>query len=370
MKLKTAKGNIKILAEGQGGLLFQKQVAGEHWQQNIVDDNVLGGYYYNYAKADFMPDELGEDSPWYRAMIQNTNNTVRGLRIVPYDRNTIYINASAGSVYHHVKKGLSKIAISSSTTVDADYAVEAGHAIEAIYAEVAGGAPVLGDINGDDESAVVYGYNIGNSKQPVYFSEGEPVACGTALGSFNQLIYMDANGFQAGSIVKSTKQRDLDLSDAGTLWFTFGYAKTASFWVQDNITKHGWSGKNIILYNLSNQAVYNDEFKLRLASQRIGSRVEANIEMILNTATALDDYAIELTTQWFRDVVTNAEASNIKITHCIAVPRKGNRDGGSPTLFTHVGDNGSRKKAWVVIDSSGDNNKFAGCYITLIGEVN
>jgi hypothetical protein len=29
MQFKTAKGNIKILAEGQGGLLFQKQVSGE-----------------------------------------------------------------------------------------------------------------------------------------------------------------------------------------------------------------------------------------------------------------------------------------------------------------------------------------------------
>lgn len=186
MQFKTAKGNIKILAEGQGGLLFQKQVSGEEWQQDIIDDNVLGGYYYNYANATYMPDELGSKSPWYRAMIQNTNNTIAGLRVVPYDRNTIYINASAGSVYHHVSKGLSKISISSSSSSDADYAEKAGQAIEAIYAEVAGGADILGNTNADDESGDVQGYSIGNSKRPVYFASGVPVACSWERDDFTR----------------------------------------------------------------------------------------------------------------------------------------------------------------------------------------
>lgn len=110
-------------------------------------------------------------------MIQNTNNTIAGLRVVPYDRNTIYINAGAGSVYHHVSRGLSKISISSSSSSDADYAEEAGHATEAVYAEVAGGADILGNTSVDEESGVVQGYNIGNSKRPVYFASGIPVAC-------------------------------------------------------------------------------------------------------------------------------------------------------------------------------------------------
>ena len=110
-------------------------------------------------------------------MVQNTNNTIEGLRVVPYDRNTIYINASAGSVYHFVTRGLSKISISSSSSSDADYAEEAGQAKQAIYAEVAGGADILGTTNADDESGDVQGYSIGNSKQPVYFAGGVPVAC-------------------------------------------------------------------------------------------------------------------------------------------------------------------------------------------------
>jgi hypothetical protein len=71
-------------------------------------------------------------------MVQNTNNTIEGLRIVPYDRNTIYLNASAGSLYHHVSKGLSKISVNTvSESVHAetaDYATEAGQADDAYMA--------------------------------------------------------------------------------------------------------------------------------------------------------------------------------------------------------------------------------------------
>ena len=217
MKLKTAKGNIKILAEGQGGLLFQKQVSGEEWQQDIIDDNVLGGYYYNYANATYMPDELGSKSPWYRAMVQNTNNTIEGLRVVPYDRNTIYVNASAGSIYHHVSRGLSKISISSSAAADADYAEEAGHAIQAIYAEVAGGADILGATSADDEDGVVQGYSIGNSKRPVYFASGVPVACSWERDDFSRATV-------AGAVAAGYEET----SAGGTLITSF--SSTAAWW--------------------------------------------------------------------------------------------------------------------------------------------
>lgn len=353
MKFKTAKGNIQLLAEGDGVVLFQKQVSGEGWIQNIIDDDVIGGLYYNSANANYMPDGLGTKSPFYYKIIKNTNGTLEGFEVIPYNHTFLYVNSSSGSFYKVGTKGLNKISLSKVS--EATSADKATSAEKLVYQTTVDGKKALAD------------FSVGGTSQPVYFNNGVPVACGTTVGATDRLIYMDSNGLQAGNIVKFARQRTL--SQPGIAWWTFGYAYDGAFW-NDKITLHDWQGSNIRLYNAGGEIVYNDGIKIRVASQRIGSRVEANIEIILNTATALDDYAMELTTQWFHDVATAAELDKIKITHCMAVPRKANRDDGSPTLFTHVGDDSTRKKAWVVIDTSGDKNKFAGCYITLIGEVN
>ena len=373
MKLKTAKGNIQLLAEGDGVVLFQKQVSGKEWIQDIINDDVIGGLYYNSANATYMPDGLGTKSPFYYKIIKNTNGTFEGFEVIPYNHTFLYLNSGAGSFYKVGAKGLNKISLSKIS--EATSADKATSAEKLAYQITVDGKKALVDYSVGSNTQPVY-FNsgvpvacdatVGSNTQPVYFNGGIPVACGTTVGAADRLIYMDSNGLQAGNIVKFARQRTL--SQPGITWWTFGYAYENAFW-NDKITKHDWQGSNICLYNAGGEIVYNDGIKVRVASQRIGSRVEANIEIIMNTATALDDYAIELTTYWFFDVVTSTELNKIKMVHCMAVPRKAGRDKGSPTLFTHVGDDSSRKKAWVVIDSSGNDNKFAGCYITLIGEV-
>lgn len=126
MKLKTAKGNIQLLAEGDGVVLFQKQVSGEEWIQDIINDDVIGGLYYNSANKDYMPDGLGTDSPFYYKIIKNTNGTFEGFEVIPYNHTFLYVNSSAGSFYKVGTKGLNKISLSkNSEATSADKAASA-----------------------------------------------------------------------------------------------------------------------------------------------------------------------------------------------------------------------------------------------------
>ena len=195
MKFKTAKGNIQLLAEGDGVVLFQKQVSGEGWIQNIIDDDVIGGLYYNSANANYMPDGLGTKSPFYYKIIKNTNGTLEGFEVIPYNHTFLYVNSSSGSFYKVGTKGLNKISLSKVS--EATSADKATSAEKLVYQTTVDGKKALAD------------FSVGGTSQPVYFNNGVPVACGTTVGATDRLIYMDSNGLQAGNIVKFARQRTL-----------------------------------------------------------------------------------------------------------------------------------------------------------------
>ena len=170
MKFKTAKGNIQLLAEGDGVVLFQKQVSGEEWIQDIINDDVIGGLYYNSANKDYMPDGLGTKSPFYYKIIKNTNGTFEGFEVIPYNDTFLYVNSSSGSFYKVGTKGLNKISLSKVS--EATSADKATSAEKLVYQTTVDGKKTF--VN----------FSVGSNTQPVYFNDGVPVACEVTQENF------------------------------------------------------------------------------------------------------------------------------------------------------------------------------------------